>query len=271
MKLSVMTLGCPSWDLPTILKNVKAYGYDAVDFRGVGADLDITKMAAFTTELAATARQIAGAGLEVSGISSSLTVCDPAKREANLEEAKRTIPVALALGAKNVRIFGGGPVDKIGHEAAAAIGREMIQMLLELPEASKLSWNFETHDNWIKSRDCRLLLDSIKNPAFGALWDLGHTKRVGNESPEETWAAIGPRVRYTHVKDAIQDPSYGDGWRYVLPGTGVLPLKEGIALLRQQGYDGYLMFEHEKRWHPTLSEPEVAFPAFEKWIRPLLA
>ena len=81
MKLSAMTLGCPAWDLATILKNVKSYGYDGVDFRGVLADLDITKTPAFTTGLAATARQIKDAGLEVSGISSSLTVCDPAKHD----------------------------------------------------------------------------------------------------------------------------------------------------------------------------------------------
>ena len=61
-----------------------------------------------------------------------------------------------------------------------------------------------------------------------------------------------------------------DGWRYVVPGTGQLPLEEGIALLREAGYDGWIMFEHEKRWHPELEEPEEIFPKFVAWIRPLL-
>ena len=34
---------------------------------------------------------------------------------------------------------------------------------------------FETHDLWVKAADCQLLLDDIRNPAFGALWDMGHT------------------------------------------------------------------------------------------------
>jgi sugar phosphate isomerase/epimerase len=271
MKLSVMTLGCPGWDLDTLLKNAKAYGYDGIDFRGLLNDLDITKTPAFTSELVKTHRRISDAGLATSGISSSIAACDPAKREANLDEAKRTIPVALELGCKNVRIFGGGPVETIGHEEAAKIGRDCIGAILALPGADKLSWNFETHDHWVKARNCTLLLDVIANPAFGALWDLGHTKRVGGESPEETWAAIGPRVRYCHVKDAVEDAAAGgDGWRYVLPGTGVLPLAAAIGLLRQHGYDGWLLFEHEKRWHPTLPEPEVAFPAFVQWVRPLI-
>src|SRR4051794_17720683 len=113
MKLSAMTLGCPGWDLETVLTNVRKYGYDGVDFRGVGQDLDITKTPAFTTSLEATAKRIRDSGLEVSGISSSLAVCDRAKRDANIDEARRTIPVAIALGAKNVRVFGMGPLDKM--------------------------------------------------------------------------------------------------------------------------------------------------------------
>jgi sugar phosphate isomerase/epimerase len=57
-----------------------------------------------------------------------------------------------------------------------------------------------------------------------------------------------------------------DGWHYVLPGAGQLPLAESITLLKQSGYNGWLQCEHEKRWHPELLEPEVVFPAFSQWI-----
>lgn len=282
MKLSVMTLGCPTWDLDTILARAKEYGYQGVDFRGIQSEIDITKLPAFTTDIAATKRKIADHGLQTSGISSSIWVCDPAKRDANLEEAKRTIPVALELGAKNVRIFGGpgGGVDALGgREKAAAIGRECIEAILALPGADKLSWNFETHDQWIKATDCTLLLNTINNPAFGACWDMGHTARVGGETPQQSYAAIGPRIRYAHVKDAAHDPSHPNamqkgidaGWRYVLPGTGQLPLADALKLLKANGYDGWVLFEHEKRWHPTLPEPEVAFPTFIAWVKKVLA
>src|SRR5208282_3571350 len=66
MKLSAMTLGCPAWDLETLLVRGKAYGYDGVDFRGLGAELDITRLPIFTADLAKTARRIQSAGLEVS-------------------------------------------------------------------------------------------------------------------------------------------------------------------------------------------------------------
>jgi sugar phosphate isomerase/epimerase len=56
----------------------------------------------------------------------------------------------------------------------------------------------------------------------------------------------------------------------VIPGTGVLPLAESIGILRSNGYDGWINFEHEKRWIPALPEPEVIFPAFVKWALALL-
>ena len=152
----------------------------------------------------------------------------------------------------------------------AQIGCESLEKILNLDGAQDLHWLFETHDAWVKAKDCQLLLNSIPDPAFGALWDMGQTYRIGGESPKDTLEALSGRVGYTHVKDAVYDPAHPlameDGWHYVLPGTGQLPLAESIQLLKQSGYDGWLQFEHEKRWHPELLEPEVVFPAFAQWI-----
>ena len=275
MKLAFMTLGCPAWDLDTICSRGRTYGYDGVDFRGYLDTLDITTIPLFTKDAAATRRRIESAGLSVCGVSSSIRVCDREARSANLEEAKRTIPVARALGATLVRLFGGGDLEKTPREELARIGCDTVEEILALDGAGDIHWLFETHDLWIKGRDCRLLLDSIPNPAFGALWDMGHTFRVGGESPAESYAAVGKRVGYCHVKDAVKDPKHPkameDGWRYVAPGTGTLPLAESIGLLKKNGYNGWLLFEHEKRWVPNLPEPEEIFPKFVKWVKPLIS
>ena len=286
MKLAFMTLGCPGWDLDTICKRGREYDFDGVDFRGYLDTLDITLRPEFTTGAAATRRMLADAGLEVSAISSSITVCLPEKMDANLEEARRTIAVAQTLGALNVRIFGGGDANT-PRPTLAEIGRNCIEHILALDGATSLHWLFETHDLWVKAADCRLLLDGIPSPAFGALWDMGHTYRVGGEKPADTFKALADhagksRVGYTHIKDAVYDPQHPlameDGWYYVLPGDGQLPLAESIAILHASGYDqgkqpgsGWLQFEHEKRWHPALLEPEVAFPAFAAWARKWVA
>jgi sugar phosphate isomerase/epimerase len=274
MKICLTTLGCPEWDLETIIAKGQEYSFDGIDFRGLVDQIDITLLPEFTSNATETIRKIRDAGLEVSGIASSINVCLSETRKANLEEAKRTIAVANALQCQNIRVFGGGDLEKHDRATLAKIGCECVEKILALDGAADLKWLFETHDLWIKGNDCKLLLDSIPNLAFGALWDMGHTPRVGGESPTESYAAIGPRVGHTHVKDAAYDPQHeqamDDGWRYVLPGTGQLPLAEAIGLLKQHGYDGWIMFEHEKRWHPDLPDPEIAFPAFVQWVRPLI-
>ena len=99
-----------------------------------------------------------------------------------------------------------------------------MESILALDGARELHWLFETHDLWVKAQDCRLLLDHIPDPAFGALWDMGHTWRVGREKPADSWAAIGARTGYTHVKDAVYDPAsplaMQDGWHYHRPRNG---------------------------------------------------
>jgi sugar phosphate isomerase/epimerase len=271
MKTSFLTLGCPNWDLETICRVGRENHYNGVDFRGYLEELDITRLPEFTTKAAGTRRQLEESGLAVSGISSSIQVCNLDAKEQNLEEARRTIPVALALGCQNVRIFGGGDLERFEREELAKIGRDCIESILSLEGAQALHWLFETHDLWINSRDCRLLLEAIPNPAFGALWDMGHTARVGGESPQESYQSLAGRIGYTHVKDAVYDPGHPqamqDGWRYVLPGQGQLPLADAAAILFKEGYQGWFVFEHEKRWHPELPEPEIAIPAFARWFR----
>ena len=270
MKASFTTLGCPDWSLDQIIANGSSYGFAAVDFRGVQDDLDITELPAFTTGMAQTRRQLADAGLAVSGISTSLRVCDETKTGDNLEEARRTIPVAAELGVPNLRVFGGGRPQGKTKAEMADIGGDTMQQVLALDGAGQFKWVFETHDEWISSTDCKLLLDRVGVEAFGALWDMGHTARVGAEDPAASLQALGDRVYYLHVKDALYEPDHPqamkDGWRYVGCGQGQLPLALALGLLKERGYDGYVMYEWEKRWHRELPEPEVALPEFAAWF-----
>ena len=44
-----------------------------------------------------------------------------------------------------------------------------------------------------------------------------------------------------------------------------------LDLLVAGGYDGYAILEWEKRWIPTLQEPEIAFPQYVQKMREWLA
>jgi sugar phosphate isomerase/epimerase len=109
----------------------------------------------------------------------------------------------------------------------------------------------------------RVFGNQIKGPReeVALLWDAHHTYVDGHEQPEHTVAELGPWIRHTHLKDSIQ---VGKDRKYVLPGTGDVPMERQIMALRKIGYKGYYCFEWEKVWHPDIQEPEVAFPAYVK-------
>lgn len=271
MQYAFSTLGCSTWDLETIAARAGEYGFEGVDFRGLGETIDVTQTPAFTAEIDATKRTFAEAGVAVSGISTSIGLCEPENRDRHRAEARRVVPAAETLDARDLRVFGRGDAEMDTEELVAA-GRETMASILALEGADRFDWNLETHDNWTRSADCERLLDAVDSPNFGVVWDVGHTTRVADERPSETLDHLGERVSYVHLKDATYDPDHpdamDDGWRYVLPGEGDLPLEAALDALRSRGFDGWVVFEHEKRWHPELADPETAFPRFMEWVEP---
>jgi len=63
------------------------------------------------------------------------------------------------------------------------------------------------------------------------------------------------------LKDSVPAATAG-GRRYVLTGTGEVPVQRQIEALVKIGYRGFYSFEWEKRWHPDIAEPEVAIAQF---------
>lgn len=270
---TMSTIGCPEWDLETVCRRADEYGFDGIDFRGLQDELDITQTVEFTEDLEQTKQLFIESNLQVSAISSSISICDEEARDDNLQAAKRLISTADELDTNYVRIFGSGDLENRSRSALIETAATMMDEILQLEGARDIQWLVETHDHWTQGQDCRELLDQISDPNVGVLWDIGHTTRVSDESPRETYDLIGPEIEYVHLKDAIYDHDHPDamedGWRYVLPGDGELPLAEGLQVLQTEGYDGWIMFEHEKRWHPELTEPEEAYPEFMEWFESL--
>jgi sugar phosphate isomerase/epimerase len=91
---------------------------------------------------------------------------------------------------------------------------------------------------------------------------------AGKEPPGQTHAALGRWIRHTHLKDSL--PASGER-RYVLTGEGEVPVREQVRVLAGAGYTGYYGFEWEKKWHPEIEEPEVAFPHYSSVIGEYLA
>lgn len=269
--IAFSTLGCPAWEWKTILKNASEWGYSGIELRGIKGQMDLTKVPQFSPgQLQATLKDLEAAELKVTdlGASARMHESDPAVRAAQLDEGRRFIDLARKLKAPYVRVFG----DKIppGEQKAAVLER-VIAGLRELGQharGSGVQVIIESHGDFTDSATLRQLLKGVGMPEVGLLWDAHHTFVAGHEKPADTLAVLMPFVRHTHLKDSVGE---GEQVKYVLPGTGRVPMKETVRLLMAKGYRGYYCFEWEKAWHPEIEEPEVAFPHYAKVMREYLA
>lgn len=270
MKLALSTLGCPDWDLDRICDAGVDAGYDGVDVRGYRDEIDVTRHPRFTDRAAETQRRLEESGLAVSCLGSSISICEADSREENLAEARRLVEVGQAFDVDRIRVFGGGDPDAYSTDELALVGGEMMRDILTIDGADRFQWVLETHDAWTATADWQRLVDQFPDENTGVLWDAAHTIRLADEAPAETLDALGDRLAHVHLKDATYDPDHpdatDDGYVYTLPGEGDLPMADVVRELRDRGYDGWVVFEHEKRWHPSIPEPAVAFPAFVDWF-----
>jgi len=265
LKLSFSTLGCPDWPLDIVVERASRYGYDAVDFRGLDGQMGVYILPEFTDDAARTAGMIRDAGLEISAFSSGakmfhLTARDEARSCAEVREYAR---LCERFGVEFIRVFGGATG---GTDPGEAVDRAAASLRKLADQAAPATLVVETHDDWVDSALLAGVLDRAGATNVAALWDLHHPWRHG-ESPEQTYANIGNRTRYTHVKDGVVS---GNGKsRCVLPGKGDVPLAEMISLLAEGGYDGYLTVEWEKMWQPEIAGPDEAMPAYAAYLRSL--
>lgn len=266
MKLSISTLACPSWTLNQILDGVSAAGIHGVDFRGLGAEIDITRHVAFTAELESTLELFHQRGLEMPCLNTSITLVTPAtdRWQMMLEECQRYALLAEHCGTQSLRIFGGGVPKSMTRDEGRGLAQRHLRQIVKICQTHHCRPILETHDDWATSPRVLELIHDLTPEEVGVLWDIEHPYRRG-ESPIDTARQLSRFIRNVHVKDSLMVE--GKAMPKLL-GEGDLPLRDAVAALREIGYDGWLTLETEKRWHPqTAPEPEISVPQFAQYMR----
>ncbi len=258
LPLGFSTLGCPTWPWPRILDFAAEHQFAAVELRGIQTNMDLTKVPEFAPDRLGEVRsQVAAHGLSVSclGASAQMHDMDPVKHAAQLDEARRFIDLAQALGAPYVRVFGNEYVPGVPRDQMLAHIAGALHGLGDYANGKGVTVLIESHGAFTDSPALLEILQKADSPNVALLWDAHHTFVSGKEQPEDTVRQLRRYIRHTHLKDSV--PA-GNDRRYVLTGTGEVPVKRQIAALAKIGYRGFYSFEWEKRWHPEIEEPERA-------------
>src|SRR5262245_28706667 len=271
LPMAFSTLGCPDWSFKTILETADRLGYNGLELRGIAGEMDLPKVPELTgSRLAGTKKDLAALGIVVTdlGASARMHEKDKAERDKQLDEGRRFIDLAQALSVPYVRMFGDKlPPDESKEDVLKRIVDGFQQMAAHAKPAG-VTVLVESHGDFTHSADLLAILNGVGSDSFKLLWDAHHTFVAGKESPAETWKSLGSYIRHTHLKDSV--PA-GEDRRYVLTGTGEVPVREQVQVLVKGGYRGYYCFEWEKKWHPEIDSPDVAFPHYARVMREYLA
>jgi len=266
MNLTISTLTCPDWSLAQVIEACVSAGIGGIDFRGLGAEIDITRLPEFTADLDSTLAQIKAHHLKIPCLNTSVTLISPSAHrwQEMLDEAHRYATLAGKTGTPYLRIFGGALPKGISHDEALAMAARHLRQVVKICKPHNTQPLLETHDHWSTSTAARQLLHEFHPADAALLWDVEHTFRAG-ESPRDTAEALRRHIRHIHLKDSITQDK-----RYIpkLLGEGDLPLPDVFKALRAIGYDGWFCLETERRWHPEIAPaPEVSVPHFARFMK----
>jgi sugar phosphate isomerase/epimerase len=258
-KLSFSTLGCPDWSFDKIIDFAKDNHYTGIEVRGIMRQMDLTKVPEFSgaDAIAESMKKMNDRGLVFVDLGSSCALHFPEgeDRTKNLNEGKKFIDLAAKLSCPFVRVFPNQlPKDRDRQQSLNLI----IDGLKELGEyASKTSVTvlLESHGELIYKKDLLMVMQGAAHPHVGLVWDICNMWAATREPPEEIYEALNPYIRHTHIKDLITENGKE---KYVLLGTGIVPIFTAIDLLYKKHYQGYYSFEWEKLWHPEILEPQIA-------------
>jgi sugar phosphate isomerase/epimerase len=257
MKLAFSTLGCPAWSLDQVTGAACELGYDGVELRLLDGEVIPPDLAA--DERQRVRRAFAGAGVEIACLDTSarFTAPEPEARRKQEEDVRRYLALANEWETPRIRVFGGNLAPGQTEAEGVDLLAESLARLAPDAERAGVTVCLETHDAFSAGRLVGEVMGRVPSAGVGALWDTHHPYRM-NESESETWGYIGSRLVHTHVKDARRKPD--GGWQLCLLGEGEVPVRAALATWVANGYDGYVCVEWEKKWHPEIEEPEVAFP-----------
>lgn len=264
MKLGVSSysfsryLGEGRLDLFGVIRATAEIGFTGIEFTGFGPNGDGQDQIEF-------AKVVKDACAEAKLEIMSWTIgADFLRNDVNAEidRLKGQVDIAAALGAPLMRhdATGGFPDRKNGlgdYMEALPIVAKGYAGVTEYAATKGVKTMIENHGFFFQDSDrVELLINTVNNPNFGALVDIGNFL-CADEEPMQAVKRMAPYAFHVHAKDfhvkcPCSDP--GEGWfksrggvplRGAIVGHGNVNTKGCIGLLKEAGYDGFLSIEFE--------------------------
>jgi len=241
-------------DIEAFLDAAEGLGVDAVELLSYFWDDYQHELRAIITSL-----KERGLPVCVYALGNNFAVASDREWRQQVDETKRGIDVACALGAPIVRVFA-GDVGALTFEDAFPRIVEGLRASAGYAQERGVLLALENHGRLAGRADQILaILQAVGIPALGSNPDTGNFMLAG-EDPCHAIERLKGRIFSVHLKDLLEVPKDakadhegldGRGYRFTVIGEGQVNLDRVLSSLQTTGFDGYLSVEYEGKEDPT--------------------
>jgi sugar phosphate isomerase/epimerase len=178
-------------------------------------------------------------------IRTELTRAEQKERDAEVDNIRRWVDVASALGAGHIRVFGGYLRNGVTEEQAAPWVVECLQRGAEIAGAQGVILGLENHGG-ITTRAERILeiVRKVNSPWVGINLDTGNF-------PQDPWRQMEMCLPYAVNVQVKSEMTHEDGKR------GPQDWDRVVKLVAASGYKGYLSLEYEAKEPAATAVPRL--------------
>ncbi len=219
------------WDLPTVIANCEATGFEGVELRSTHKHgVEITLSANQRKEVA---RRFADTKVELVGLGSACEYqsTDPAVLKKNIAETKAFVRLCHDLGGGGVKVRPNGlPVDVPVEQTLEQIGLAL-QEVAQFGADYGVALRLEVHGDGTKLLpNTKTILDVADHPNAYVCWNCNPTD-VDGEGLDHNFQLVGDRINTVHIHD-LRPNNY--------------PWEQLFGLLKGQKFAGWMLLEEGK-------------------------
>jgi sugar phosphate isomerase/epimerase len=229
MKLGTVTYNlAQDWDVPTIIKNCEAAGFQGVELRTShkhGVEVALTK-----AQRAEVRKQFADSKVELMGLGSAFDYHTPdqARLRKDIDATKEYIVLAQDVGASGVKVRPNGlPKEVPVEKTIEQIGRSLHE-LGEFAQQHGQVIRLEVHGTGTALLpNIRRIIDFADHSSVGVCWNSNPTDLDGGGF-EQNFALVKHKIFSVHLRDLFLDD---------------YPFRKLFARLNEEKFNGYCLAE----------------------------
>lgn len=186
---------------------------------------------------------LASAGLEVTGLCAQLSsprrfggFDDPEGLEERIEKTCKVLDMAAELGAPIVTTHPGRIPENLDDPVYGLMKGSLEKVCRH---AEKVGSYFCIETGMEPTRVLRSFLEDLNSPSAKVNYDPANLLGYGVEEVVKGVKVLGPWIVHTHAKD------YNPETRRATVGEGLVPWRDYLFALKEEGFSGWLVLEDE--------------------------